>query len=398
MGKIKTKLQNMSLKKALIILMMISLTIVSLLTIITILNLSNFRQEILDKRPIRISDYTIEESNDSITLIDPQEFSYEPLTKANLFYYWLFTILMVVLPVGYIVVIAILMTRLYYQLKIKEPLQSLNNGVEHILKQDLDFKIETFSNDELGRLCKAFETMRNEIYNSNRKMWDLLQERKALTASLSHDLRTPITVINGYLDYLDKASDKQMLTSNIMHTSIKQSKAALWRLEKYVDCIKDIQKFTDIEECKEVFDLKEYLDDLINDFSILADKHNRKLIVEQQLENIMIEGDKVLLSKILENVFVNALRFSKQEINFLIKKDNEKICLIIYDDGKGFSKEELKQATSFFYTTSTNKGNYGIGLAICNILCMRLGYVLTLKNTANHGALVRIEIDDKNLS
>lgn len=81
----------------------------------------------------------------------------------------------------------------------------------HISQQDLDFQIQYTSDDELGQLCDTFEHMKNEIYKSNSKMWNMLQERKALTASVSHDLRTPITVLNGYLDYLENQSKEKLL-------------------------------------------------------------------------------------------------------------------------------------------------------------------------------------------
>lgn len=299
---------------------------------------------------------------------------------------------MVALPVLYVIIGSIIITKLYYKLKIQSPLKSLNNGVEHILQQDLDFQIEYTSDDELGRLCNAFECMRNEIYMSNRKMWNMLQERKALTASVSHDLRTPITVINGYLDYLDKVSRKQIITEEALYSTIKQMKGAIQRLERYVDCVKDIQKIEDVEIKKECFNLKEYIIDMVNDFSLLSKKQGRMLEYQDQTEIENIHSDKDMLSKILENIFDNALRFSEKTIFFSITEENNYICFTISDDGKGFSQEELKYATSFFYSSPTNKGNFGIGLSICKILCERLDGILLLKNTADHGASITVQV------
>lgn len=394
MGKIKELFQNMPLKKALITLAVVCLGAVSILTVITILKFSNVRQEILDNRPIHVSEFTVEDyaTDNSVIRVSPKEFSFEPLSGENLIYYWIITIFMVVLPVLYVIIGSIIMTKLYYKLKIQEPLKSLNNGVEHILQQDLDFQIEYASNDELGRLCNAFEYMKNEIYTSNRKMWNVLQERKALTASVSHDLRTPITVINGYLDFLDKANRKQIITEETLNSTIKQMQGAIQRLERYVDCVKDIQKIEDIEIKKEYFNLNDYITDTVNDFSLLSKKYGRVLEYQNQtvLENIY--SDKDMLSKILENIFNNALRFSEKSIHFSITEKNNYICFTISDDGKGFSKEELKYATSFFYSSPTNKGNFGIGLSICKILCERLDCILTLKNTADHGAGVTVQV------
>ena len=56
--------------------------------------------------------------------------------------------------------------------------------------------------DELGRLCAAFEKMRQTLYENNRQMWSMLEERRALQASVAHDLRNPIAIMTGYVEYL----------------------------------------------------------------------------------------------------------------------------------------------------------------------------------------------------
>lgn len=394
MGKIKKSFQNMPLKKALITLAVWCLGIVSILTVITILRFSDIRQELLDNRPIHISEYTVgaDDTDNSVTLVHPKEVHFDPLSGKNLIYYWIITIFMVALPVLYVIIGSVVMTKLYYKLKIQTPLTSLNNGVEHISQQDLDFQIAYTSEDELGRLCNAFECMKNEIYASNRKMWNMLQERKALTASVSHDLRTPVTVINGYLDYLDKASRQKVLKEENLHDIIKQMKGAMQRLERYVDCVKDIQKMEDVEIKKEYFDLKAYIMGVVNDFSILAKKHGRTLEYQNKTEIVNIHSDKDMLSKILENIFDNALRFSKKTIHFSVTEEKDSICFTISDDGNGFSQEELRYATSFFYSSPTNKGNFGIGLSICKILCEKLDGILVLKNTADHGASITVQV------
>ena len=138
MGKIKEAFQNMPLKKALITLAVMCLGVVCILTAITILKFSDIRQEILDNRPIYISEYTVEDytSDNSVTLVNPKEFRFEPLSGKNLVYYWISTVFMVALPVLYVIVGSIVMAKLYYKLKIQKPLLSLNNGVEHISQQD----------------------------------------------------------------------------------------------------------------------------------------------------------------------------------------------------------------------------------------------------------------------
>ena len=398
MGKIKETFQKMSLKKSLLILAVFWLSLVGVLSIATILKCSDIRQEILDTRPIIITDYIIDdtnrnnmENNNGVTAV-PQKYTHGELSKENQVYYWCITILMVSLPIAYIIFASFMVAKLYYKWKLQIPLENLKNGMYHISQQDLDFQIPYTSNDELGQLCDTFENMKNEIYISNRKMWDMLQERKALTASVSHDLRTPITVINGYLNYLGKSIERETLTNETLQTTIKNMTEAVERLKRYVECVKDIQKIEDIEIRQENCNLKELISNVTREFSILATQKNRGLVIQDYSKSVCISTDKAMLLKILENIFDNALRFSHEKIIFSIEEKKEYLYFSMQDDGIGFTTEELKSATSFFFSSSTNGGNFGIGLSICKILCEKLGGDMCLDNTAKHGAIITIRI------
>lgn len=382
----------MSLKKSLVLLALICLGVVSVFSIVTVVTFSNIRQKILDTRPIVVTDYTSEyQTNNEITVI-PREYTHGELSKENKIYYWIVTIFMAVLPVLYVIAASVLVAKLYYKLKLQTPLENLKNGISHISEQDLDFQLQYTSDDELGELCDTFEFMKNEIYKSNRKTWDMLQERKTLTASISHDLRTPITVINGYLDYLEKSIERESLTSEVLQTTVKNMTGAVNRLERYVECVRDIQKMEDIEIRKESFDFKELITDITREFSILATEHNKRLETHDLSKTLLIETDKDMLLKVMENIFDNALRFSVDKIILTIEETKDCFSFQVQDDGIGFTTEELNSATSFFYSSPVNGGNFGIGLSISKILCEKLGGGLYLENTPNHGAIVTIKI------
>lgn len=398
MGKIKETFQKMSLKKSLLILAVFWLSLVGVLSIATILECSDIRQEILDTRPIMITGYATDNINEQNTetesgmIVTPQIYTHGELSKENQVYYWFITMLMVFLPIVYIIFASFMVAKLYYKWKLQIPLEHLKNGMYHISQQDLDFQIPYTSSDELGQLCDTFEHMKNEIYRSNRKMWDMLQERKALTASVSHDLRTPITVINGYLDYLEKSIERETLSNDTLQITIKNMTEAVERLKRYVECVKDIQKIEDIEIQKGNCDLKELIFNVAREFSILATQKNRELIIQDYSKSVCISTDKAMLLKVLENIFDNALRFSHEKIIFSIEEKQKYLSFSMQDDGIGFTTEELKSATSFFFSSSANGGNFGIGLSICKILCEKLGGDMRLDNTAEHGAMITIRI------
>ena len=398
MGKIREVFQKMSLKRSLVLLAVFCLSLVSALSVITILTCSSIQKKILDTRPIIITDYVIRdadsndtENNNGVTAV-PQKYTHGELSKENQLYYWCITILMVSLPIAYIIIASFMVAKLYYKWKLKIPLENLKNGMYHISRQDLDFQIQYTSDDELGQLCDTFEHMKNEIYKSNSKMWNMLQERKALTASVSHDLRTPITVLNGYLDYLEKSIERETLTNETLQTTIKNMTEAVDRLKRYVECVKDIQKMEDIEIKKDNYNLKELIADITREFSILAARENKKLVIRDFSNSDFISTDKAMLSKVLENIFDNALRFSHEEIIFSIKEKEDYLYFSMQDDGVGFTSEELKSAASFFFSSASNGGNFGIGLSICKILSEKFGGNIFLDNLPDRGAIITIKI------
>ena len=90
----------------------------------------------------------------------------------------------------------------------------------HIQDRDLNFQINFDGQDELGQLCAAFEKMRQTLYENNRQMWSMLEERRALQASVAHDLRNPIAIMTGYVEYLQENSRGGTLTEEKLEKAL----------------------------------------------------------------------------------------------------------------------------------------------------------------------------------
>ena len=127
---------------------------------------------------------------------------HEPFTRGEAAVYYGCYAAMAVLPAVCLLLGMAVSSRIFYRLKLREPLRELQNGMEKAARDDLDFSISYDSEDELGRLCRSMERMRRELCRSQERTWELLQQRRLLSASVAHDLRTPVTVLKGYLDYL----------------------------------------------------------------------------------------------------------------------------------------------------------------------------------------------------
>lgn len=95
---------------------------------------------------------------------------------------------------------------------INKPLKELINASETIKHGRLDFAINTSYNNEIGQVLKSFEDMRKTLQDSLKKQWTMEEQRKDMILSLTHNIKTPVTIINGHLELI--SSYEQSLTSN----------------------------------------------------------------------------------------------------------------------------------------------------------------------------------------
>ncbi len=395
-------MEKASLKRPLALLLIITLAVAAALSAGTVFAALSIRQRLLDTRGIVIKshDYKVKPGTDGSVLygyvLEPEDYSYGELSGGNQIAYCMITVLMPVLPVCYVVLGVWFAVAFFYRTRLQKPIEALKDGIQHISDSDLDFQMGYRSKDELGRLCGIFEDMRQSLYENNQKMWDMLQEREAITASVSHDLRTPITVIRGYLDYLEQAEEKGALTRELLRTTLSAMRQSGQRLERYVDCIQDIQRLADMELEKEKWNTKELLLELERECSLLAGQQGKTFVLENRLTSEVLWLDKQMLFKILENIVGNALRFARKHITLKALEDAEYVTIAVEDDGTGFSAEGLRRATELFYSSGKKEGSFGIGLTVCKTLCEKQGGDLSIANRECGGAyvLVRFKKED----
>ena len=272
----------------------------------------------MDKRPIIVLDYSEHRVENDQDISGPEgfrvtvnDFQYGSLEWKDQAAYWTAGVLMAALPTVYAAAAAVITARIYYRIKLRTPFQLLKTGMEHISDHNLDFQIQCTQEDEAGMLCRMFEEMRTEVYQSNSRMWETLQERKLLTTSVSHDLRTPITVVKGYLEYLQKAEKSEKLSEEVLTRIISEMQQAVARMERYIDCVRDIQNLDDIEIRKEPCMMIDLTADIERSFSLIAEKRGRKFQIQDHFRKEILYTDRDMLMRILENIFDNAVRYSK---------------------------------------------------------------------------------------
>lgn len=389
MGKIKTK----SLKTSMAVTFLITICVTALLSSVTIFAANQVQHEILKKRYMTINspDFQVDENTGNYILdIDNNNITWQPLSRWDTVVYYGSYAAMVGLPVFYIAVGIGAAAAVYYRKKLREPITQLQNGVERIQEDNLDFHIEYDGDDELGRLCCSMEKMRRELRQKHKALWESLEQRKLLNASVSHDLRTPITVLKGYLDYLEKNIPQDKLTEDMLLDTVSSMQGAVNRLELYVESVRDIEKIENIEIEKRSENVKLLLNELRSNVRQLAG--NKEIIISNDITVDKIQIDKGVFFRILENLLQNALRYAEKQVSINLSHKKDFLILTVKDDGKGFSAADLEKATTVFYSNDKEKQHFGIGLSVCKILCEKHGGLLYVGNQKEKGACVTAKL------
>ena len=372
-------------------------------------------EELYDGIPVSqkasVSEYSIEKL----------ENSYDMLTPKRQLAYTACGILMIAAPM-FLSLAGILFCSLYfYRKKLRLPLKLLSEATGQIAAQNLDFDLEYDCRDEMGDLCRSFSQMKSALYENNKRLWSALEERKRLQASVAHDLRNPIAIIQGYAEYLeDKAAAGELTPEKSLRIAQNMNLAAK-RLERYTDSMHTLSQLEDITVKKEKVSLSRLVEGLAADFSLIAQNNGRILHVSVSSDwtdaftekglsmekglslekDLSILADTAILYRVLENIIGNSLRFSQKDIFMDIMLETgspspstRRLTIIVRDDGKGFPAQMLENASNpclpHAFQASGPDGHMGMGMAVSQILCQKHDGTLSLSNGSSGGAQVKI--------
>lgn len=278
----------------------------------------------------------------------------------------------------------------FYRRKLSEPLQLLSQATEQIAGQNLDFTLEYSCQDEMGKLCGSFEQMRLALEENHKAMWELLEQRKLMQASIAHDLRNPIAIIEGYTEYLQMNLPEGKLSAERMEKIANNLNMAAKRLEHYTESIRTLNQLEDMEIKRDGISSEELIEDIRDDFGMMASNWKISLEITNNLPKCQLQIDSAILFRILENVFGNALRFAKNTISITFAKNEKRMEITVEDDGDGFSEEVLKKNGKIFLPTQQEDGHMGMGLSVSRVLCEKHGGSLKFYNNEQHHGVVQI--------
>ena len=230
--------------------------------------------------------------------------------------------------------------------------------------------------------------MRAALQENYKRMWEMLEERRSLQASVAHDLRNPIAIIKGHAEYLQINVPKGKLSQDMLLSHAGNIKRAAERLERYTESVRTINHLEELAVMRREVDFPALYQDMLADFVRLAEPEGLMLTADNQVKKETLCLDAQVLYRILENLIGNAMRFAKSRIHLSFSDEAGNLCVTVSDDGCGFSEKILHCKNPYLALEGADKNHSGMGLAICRILCKKHGGILRLSNQEAGGASV----------
>ena len=309
----------------------------------------------------------------------------QPYDQKRQAIYWLISNTQLLLVPLWVIFCIVLTGAIFYTVELKKPINILLDASKKIADNQLDFRVEYKKKNELGNLCSAFDEMRSALYENNREMWRSLEERKRLNSAFSHDLRTPLTVLKGYADFLEKYIPDGKVSEEKILSVISMMNGQILRLENYTQKMNSVQKLEDIVPQAEEIPAEKLFENLSETGKLLCTE--KEFRTEFSSDRERISADYEILMQVYENLVSNAVRYAESsvEVHCIIAENT--LTISVLDDGKGFSEEALKKAVQPFFRDEkeSDKMHFGLGLYICRVLCEKCGGTLNISNHENGG-------------
>ena len=301
-------------------------------------------------------------------------------------------LLIVLIAAGGLFVCLLLTTRFAKKLRLQ--LVPLFEATSEVAKQNLDFEVGHSNIKEFEDVLISFSHMKESLKASLEQQWKAEQMQKEQIAALAHDLKTPLTVIQGNADLISETEldEEQRLYAEYIGCSSEQ-------MQLYIRTLIDISRATiGYQLHRENIDLPAYVEQLREQINVLC--QTKKIELQMEIENLpaALSADKLLLERAIMNVVNNALDYSPQDSSISISMIGNKgsLEISVTDAGPGFSQEDLLHAEEQFYMADHSRSSdlhFGMGLFITKSIIRQHGGQLILSNSEKTGgARVTISI------
>ena len=232
----------------------------------------------------------------------------------------------------------------------------------------LQYQHNAIREDEIDRLSATFEAMANRIMEQMAKLRQTDALRRELVANVSHDLRTPLASLQGYLETLTLKDVE--LTAEEKRSYLEVAMKHAVHLSELVGDLFELAKLeaNEIKPHLEPFALQELVQDVIHKFELKARQHGVQLSQHLEKDPPFVYGDIGLIERALDNLLDNALRYTPRggSVTVVLTPQDDKVLLEVVDTGCGISPQDMPHIFDRFYAPSESghSGTEGTGLGL----------------------------------
>ena len=278
------------------------------------------------------------------------------------------------------VLIAMLLAIYFVSERTIGPLKSMSRAAKQFASGKLDVRVHVSGNDEIAELAVAFNSMAESIANMEKM-------RSGFLGNVSHDLRTPMTTISGFVDgILDGTipKDKQEYYLRIISSEVK-------RLSRLVKALLDISRIQAGEHKfkPEYFDICEMARQILISFEQMIDNKHLEVEFDIDKDSMVAYADVDAIHQVFYNICDNAVKFSREGglLRVSVKSIEKKIHVFVYNEGSGIPEEDIPYVFERFYKTdksrSLDRTGVGLGLFIARSVIEAHGEKIEVRSVQN---------------
>ena len=276
-----------------------------------------------------------------------------------------------ILTATIILVFTALSVGLWIYRSIAVPLVKLRKATRNIKEGNLDFVLEVEGNDEFSQLCQDFEEMRKRLKESTEEKILMDKENKELISNISHDLKTPITAVKGYVEgIMDGVADTPEKRDRYVRTIYNKT-------NEMDHLINELTFYSKIDTNRIPYtfsklNVEDYFSDCAEELGLEMETRGIELVYANYVEKgVQVIADGEQIRRVIHNIVSNAIKYMEKPkgiIQLRVKDVGDFIQVEIEDNGKGIAAKDLPYIFDRFYRTdvsrNSSKGGSGIGLSI----------------------------------
>ena len=276
-----------------------------------------------------------------------------------------------ILTATIILVFTALSVGLWIYRSIAVPLVKLKKATKNIKEGNLDFVLEVEGNDEFSQLCQDFEEMRKRLKESTEEKILMDKENKELISNISHDLKTPITAVKGYVEgIMDGVADTPEKMDRYVRTIYNKT-------NEMDHLINELTFYSKIDTNRIPYtfsklNVEDYFSDCAEELGLEMETRGIELVYANYVEKgVQVIADGEQIRRVIHNIVSNAIKYMEKPrgiIQLRVKDVGDFIQVEIEDNGKGSAAKDLPYIFDRFYRTdvsrNSSKGGSGIGLSI----------------------------------